>query len=553
MPTKTRLLCIILALAFVGRLGAAAKRLETPKSGALMMGTTLATPPKQGQPWKPPASKLPENWASAVQEILKHGIADPRGCEYREVELTCGSSTWSGTGLVTTHAWVIPRGPTEKEGAQRLAVTWDGLVYPLAKIGSAADLKRDVEAMLAADDAWWKGTVQEYEKKTKEDPKRAIAYWPHRWDHALPESSLVSYESLLPLKSCIMCILGDGELAERLWNAWRRGTEMDGGRRVSADDPYLLFARQWGWALFDRAVGAHKRGDDVISMLDAETLVRLEQAAEAVAAARGFPRPRDPGPGNRKMPYLNFGEPPSRLLEDETRRVKVGPVERVLEVGVGKFPDQSKRIAALVRDLEIASAEQYGQPGGVSISTSPIVEALIKEGLPAVEPLLDCLVNDRRLTRAVGYHRDFFPTRYFITVGEAAFAALQDILHVDHFGPLTEYPYRGEASADQRCAIADEIRAYWEKSKGRTQQEMWFSVLADEKATDRQWIEAAQKIVQPGRTTHAADRLQLENATTINGRLVAFGNDGDLGWSWAGESLRGKKNPTVTELLAQRG
>jgi hypothetical protein len=42
------------------------------------------------------------------------------------------------------------------------------------------------------------------------------------------------------------------------------------------------------------------------------------------------------------------------------------------------------------------------------------------------------------------------------------------------------------------------------------------------------------------------------SATTINGRLVALGNDGDPGRPWAGESLRGKKNPTVTELLARR-
>ena len=247
MPTKTRLLCIILALAFVGRLGAAAKRLETPKSGALMMGTTLATPPKQGQPWKPPASKLPKNWASAVQEILKHGIADPRGCEYREVEFTCGSSTWSGTGLVTTHAWVIPRGPTEKEAAQRLAVTWDGLVYPLAKMGSAADLKRDVEAMLVPTTRGGKGPSRNTRRRPKRIRNARIAYWPHRWDHALPESSLVSYESLLPLKSCIMCILGDGELAEPLERMETR--HRDGwGSQVSADDPYLLFARQWGWA-----------------------------------------------------------------------------------------------------------------------------------------------------------------------------------------------------------------------------------------------------------------------------------------------------------------
>jgi hypothetical protein len=552
MPMKTGLLSTIYLLAFIGVLGAAESRLETPKPGVLFTGTTLPTPPNQGQPWSPPASKLPEKWASAVQEILKHGIADPRNCEYREVELTCGSSAWGGRRLVTTHAWVIPRGSSEKLDAPRFAVTWDGLIYPLTKIGSAADLTIDVEAMLAEDDKWWKGAVQEQDTKTKEDPKLAWAYRPRRLNHALPESSLVSYESLVPLKSCMMFILGEEELAQRLWNAWSRGAEMNEDRRSPADDPYLFFAREWGWALFDRAVGAHKRGDDVISMLEAKTLLGLEQAVEQVATARGFPRPSDPGPDDRKMPYLDFGEPPSRLLEDETRRVKAGKIERVLDLGVEKFPDQSKRIAALIRDLEVASAEQWEQPGGVSISESPIVQALIKEGQPAVEPLLECLANDRRLTRAVGFGRNFFPSRYFISVGEAAFATLQGILQVDHFGPLTQYRYTDEVNAGQRRAVADEIRTYWENSKGRTQQEMWFSVLADKNATDRQWLEAAQKIVAPDRTKPAAEVSQPANALTIDTSLVDFGDNIGLGRPLAGESLRGKKDPSVADLLEQR-
>jgi hypothetical protein len=555
MVTKARLVCAVVGLALAGPPTVAQQRPGAPKPGVPFTGSSFPAPPQQGQPWQPPAGKLPEKWASAVQELLKEGIVDPRGCEYREVELTCGSSTWGSAGwIVATHAWVIPQGAAEKAGGLRFAVTWDGLIYPLTKVGPAANLKADVEALLAADDKWWKGAVEEGQKKAKENPKFAFAYRPHRWQHAQAESSLVSYQSLLPLKSCTLFILGEGELAERLWNAWKRGTGIEEDRGNPADDPYLIFAREWGWALFDRAVGAHKRGDDVISMLDAAALVELEKAADPMAERRGFQRPIDPGPNRRKMPYFDFGGSAARLLEDETRRVKAGPVERVLDVGLEKFPDQPKRIAALIRDLEVASAEQWSQPGGVSISMSAVVGALVKEGRPAVEPLLDCLANDRRLTRAVGFGRDFFQSRYFITVGGAAFAALQGILQVDHFGPLTEHGYylQGASEMDQRRAMAEEIRAYFEKSKGRTQQEMWFAVLADENATDRQWLEAAQKIVEPGRASQG-DRSRLEGAITINGRLRVLDNEGDRGRPLAGESLRGKQNPSVADLLAQRG
>ena len=167
----------------------------------------------------------------------------------------------------------------------------------------------------------------------------------------------------------MLFILGEGGAAERLCGAWRWGPS-------PPDDPYLIFACDWAWALFDRAVGAHKRGDDVISMLDSKMLVELEKTADPMAERRGFQRPIDPGPNRRKMPYFDFGGSAARLLEDETRRVKAGPVQRVLDAGIEKFPHQPKRIAALIRDLEVASAEQMCQPGGVSISMSLVVEAL---------------------------------------------------------------------------------------------------------------------------------------------------------------------------------
>ncbi len=552
------LLGAIMGLAVAGPYVVAKELPEAPKPGVLFTGTVLPTPPKQGQPWSPPASKLSKAWDTAVQEMLKQGIADPRGCEYRDVELSCGSSAWGGFVPVATHAWVLPAEPAGKAGASRFAVTWDGMVYPVTSVGRAADVRADVEAMLVADDKWWKGAVEEEKKKSKENPKVAFAYRPHRWQQVPWEGELVSFKSLLPLKSLMMYVRGEGELAQRLWDAWKRGSEGEirQDRKSPQDDPYLLFAGEWGWALFDRAVGAHKRGDDVISMLDAKMLVQLEKGVETEASRRGFPRPYDPGPHNRQMPYLDFGDSADRLLEDETRRVKAGPVQRVLEVGVREFPDQSKRIAALIRDLEVASAEQWGQPGGVSISESPVVQALVKEGPAAVEPLLECLANDRRLTRAVGFHRDFFRSRYFITVGAASFEALRGIFQADHFGPLTEHGYyldrQSQSETDARRAMADEIRRHWQKNKGQSRQETWFRVLADDTATSSQWVEVAQKIIEPDRTGQTGDGSSPAVVMLIHGPFYLAEGDGDGSRPLAGESLRSKKNPSVTELLLKR-
>jgi len=197
---------------------------------------------------------------------------------------------------------------------------------------------------------------------------------------------------------------------------------------------------------------------------------------------------------NDLMPFVPLRDPPTRLLEESTRRVKAGPVRRALEIGLQKFPNQSQRIAALIRDLESISAGPEYEEGRWPLSpahivwtggfgppvnplrVSPIVKALIKEGPPAIEPLLECFVNDRRLTRVAGRSGfDFLPGRDFIGVDLAAYAALCGILKADGFGPLTEEGYYHNCASwpdmEKRRAVAAEIRRRWERIKGRREEE----------------------------------------------------------------------------------
>lgn len=51
----------------------------------------LPLPPMQGKPWKPPKSnRLPPSWLEAAGHLLSAGFPDPRGCSYREVDITIG-------------------------------------------------------------------------------------------------------------------------------------------------------------------------------------------------------------------------------------------------------------------------------------------------------------------------------------------------------------------------------------------------------------------------------------------------------------------------------
>jgi hypothetical protein len=64
----------------------------------------------------------------------------------------------------------------------------------------------------------------------------------------------------------------------------------------------------------------------------------------------------------------------------------------------------------------------------VFLPEDPIVSALIGEGDAAIDPLLDCLEQDQRLTRSVGFGLDFHRGRTVIPVSSASDVALKAIL-----------------------------------------------------------------------------------------------------------------------------
>ena len=95
----------------------------------------LPEPPHQRDPWTPPASQDIPEWVTTASALLfQAGVADPRGGEYREIEL-------AGSGA-RTHGWVF-------EG--NYAVCWNGLVYRVRSIGQPADLARDARAVVSVD------------------------------------------------------------------------------------------------------------------------------------------------------------------------------------------------------------------------------------------------------------------------------------------------------------------------------------------------------------------------------------------------------------------
>jgi Leucine-rich repeat (LRR) protein len=441
-------------------------------------------------PWSPPKTELPAKLLTATTALFEAGLADPRGGEYRIIEIGTGNC-WSGDGgIVRTHGWVLPERAGEK---QRFAVAWNGLVYPVVTVGERARLRADVLALVDAD-----------------KQARAKAKNFYRFRHAWAEGHSVSFQSMLPIKACLLLRLGEEDLARWVWEGWTAGMRANtNDDDLHLRDPYLMLATDWVWAQFDRAVCAHMRGDDRLALLDARALVRIHRTVETQADDRGFAR-ADPGRDGKACHLRFLGELPA-LLADQERRAsrKADPAGPP-----AKEKDQQKRIRGLIRELENVGARQWGQPGGVSFELDGSLGDLVKEGEAAVEPLLKCLEEDERLTRSVQFHRDFFHYRGILGVREAACAALTSILHTSSFGVEVHRSELGDPAA--RKKLVDAIRAYWNRVKHLPVEERWYVILGDDKATLEQWLEAADSIVRRGQV------------------------------------LRKKKDPSVTDLLIRR-
>jgi hypothetical protein len=496
-------------------------------------GRELPSPPQQNIPWNPPAEarRLTANLVSASASLFAMGVADPRGCEYRQIEVTVGS-VWGGAAVIAAHGWVLPGGAP----GQQFGIGWNGLVYPLYSVGKLADLRHDISAAIAKDE---EGRAQ----WAKERPPFPF----YRFRNALPEHYSLDFLSLLPLKASLLLRLGEVELAGKVWSAWTAGMQPElNDDSLHLRDPFLMLATYWAWAMFERAVTAHMRSDDQLALLSARALAPLQTGMEAEVDRRGLQGDyyvqSDPKQNPR---YLIFLKSVPSLLRDQERRANErqlpNSATRQLAIAndLSKRSPRSARIMALIRDLDEVRAYQSGQPGGVDLTEDATVKALIGEGEEAVEPLLAVLENDQRLTRSVQFGRDFFNGRSILGVHKAAYVALTRILKTDFSGgdDLTQ--------EDGRRVVVAEIRQYWKAYRKTPIEERWYRILLDDHQSLDQWRQAAARIVE------LADIGEISKNVTVTHR-VTFPERPNQVFTLRGEALRHKTEPTVSQLLIRR-
>ncbi|MFO0556142.1 MAG: hypothetical protein U0271_47635 [Polyangiaceae bacterium] len=182
-------------------------------------------PPHQRDPWMPPATSLPEDLIRTTELLYTIGLADPRGCDYREVDIVLPPGR--------IHAWVMP----DEAGETRYAIGLDGLVYPIFSAGRPANLQADVAAAMRQGGRAPQGEHQ------------------------------LDYRRLQPLLVALLLRMGEASLAEEAWAKYSEGlTDL-----VVFDHLETAFLL----AEVRRAGAAHLAGFDVLTVRATENIARM--------------------------------------------------------------------------------------------------------------------------------------------------------------------------------------------------------------------------------------------------------------------------------------
>jgi hypothetical protein len=472
-------------------------------------GKAVPEPPMQGKPWTAPATKLPKFLVTATRLLFEQGVYDPRGCEYRMLEVGDG-------GIVKTHAFLLP---DQGGAAGRHALCWDGLVRPAWSVGGPADLDADMQSLAG-----------QLEKIRDSGARQSDGTIPWSFRVGDDDDDSFGIEDHAPIKLCLLLRLGRADLAEALFAGGTTWTPGPGGRDLTDYKiDYTKLAADWAESAFRLMIGAHIRGEDAIALDLARRLTKFRAAVDKQADAMGFPRQiqadRYGREGRDRFWFLGQLDD---LLLDQERRASTprGPVPK-------KGGDPKARVEALIRDLDLI-AEPSLMYGMASPANSARVGELVAEGDAAVEPLLKALEADDRLTRTVSTGRGFSIERTVHQVQEAEFAALTQILRTSEFDPLRQV-FLKKTSADPTAKVeaAKTIREAWEKTRSVPLVERWYRTLMDDSAPPGRWAEVCAAIALP-----------------------------ESKWGWPssrtaglpprGEALRARRDPSVSDLMTRR-
>lgn len=442
--------------------------------------TTSAEIP--GQPWDGKgAEEFKGPFATALKELLAAGFPDPAGLPYQKIAIPAGSCWGGDAGVTETEGWLLP---AEKDGAV-FAIAWNGLVYPVARVLGPADFEKSVQFLMAIPDR---------------------PFGPFGWQGG--EAAEVSPEQVFGIHGLFLTRFHQAAAVDFLLR------QRDG---VPKDLTFAM-ADEWAWNLYDRAICTHMRGDPRLALASLRELEKIRPALQKLLV-----------PGKGEKPHsewkpMEWATQAADLKAECERRIGDGETGMMNEA---EFLAGQPDVPALIGALDRLAVRQDGQPGWIPFGQSLIVKALVAADAKAVEPLLDCLEHDRRLTQSVHFWRDFSQDRTVLGVHEAALFALQEILATNYFQVISTGANLTKGGDEARAKMVEMIRADWLAHGKVTGVERAYQTLADDQADPDLWADAAAS-------------------------LFVGGENPDFTKLQPGAALRDGRVPTVTDLLERR-
>jgi hypothetical protein len=370
----------------------------------------LPEPPKQHQPWQPPSStSAPDFLVKVAGTLFDAGLADPRGGDYREVEIFALNN---GKKTVQTHAWVFPG---------EFAVCWNGLVYRVRGKSAAADLEKDVQAILSAQP--FSGRLPSPFRVRSESDHSNAAFW----------TDLQTNQTIVPASIALLLRLGRADLAEKLWNA-PEVPNISGepvGMHENEEGLWLATsATAWFATTHWRVVGAFGAGDDQEAVDVAESILEWRSRVPDSWRIENRWVPK-------RVPDISFLDSVPELVADATRRLREPKRENLNLQGISANKrdaavffrrPQATQIKELIERLEDVRGDKIAFPGPLVFSFDPDYELLKRKGDAAVEALIDAYGNDKRLTRTFDYSRPWSIAYTPVPVHDVVGLLLKDIL-----------------------------------------------------------------------------------------------------------------------------
>lgn len=151
-----------------------------------------------------------------------------------------------------------------------------------------------------------------------------------------------------------------------------------------------------------------------------------------------------------------------------------------------------------------------------------------------MEPLIQCLESDPRLTQSMHFWRDFSMDRTVLGVQEAALVAIEQLLLTNFYEIASTSDSLTDRGQAKRKELAATVRGQWESQGKATGVQLSYRILADDTAGYDRWLDACAALFHQRQFDEDSRKW-----VTPDGPIP-------------GEVLREKQDPSVSDLLDKR-